>query len=160
MLRFLLSLLVCILTMNCANAFMLGSDVADMVTAPFSMHRTSGNEVMPKFMQRASDLFSEDSEDVDIAPYVKKLQQKVKSNFNPPAFEGTPTTVVLFKVSKNGRLESFKIIKSSNDELFDHAAVRAIQMSAPFDKFPDGFEKDILKIQFTFSKNTTSVNYF
>ncbi len=160
MVKLLLSLLVLMLSINATNAFMLGSDVADMVTAPFSMHRTSGNEVMPKFMQRASDLFSEDSEEVDIVPYIKKLQEKVKSNFNPPAFEGSPTTVVLFKVSRSGRLESFKVIKSSNNELFDHAAVRAIQMSAPFDNLPNGFEKDVLKVQYTFSKNAMSVNYF
>lgn len=158
--RVFLTLLVIFILSNPANAFMMGADVAEMVTAPFTLHRTNGNESMPKFMQKAEDLFTPEDEEVDLTGYIRILQQKVKDNFNPPQVEGSPTTVVLFKLTRTGRLDSYKVIKSSGDDLFDHASVRAIQMAAPFDYLPSGYEKDLLKIQYTFTKHGMSVNYF
>lgn len=140
---------------------MLGSDVAEMVTAPFMMHKTGDNDIpIPKTIQKAMDMFSADDEDVDLSGYVKVVQQKVFSNFKPQNIEGSPNVVILFKLTKRGRLDSYKIIKPSKDELFDHAAVRAIQMSAPFEHLPDDYEKELLKLQFTFTKHGISVNYF
>lgn len=139
---------------------MMGAELTDMVTAPFSMHKTSGNDVMPKFLQNSSDMLDKNLDDVDMSAYVKSLQQKIVSNFNPPKFVGSPTVVVFFKISNNGRLESCKIIKSSNDDLYDYAALKAVKMSAPFDYLPVGYEKDVLKIQLTITKNAMSLNYF
>ena len=158
--RFLFTLFVLCISVNAANALMLGSDITEMVTAPFSMHRTNGNEALPKFMQRATEMFATEDDEVDLSGYVKALQDKVKSNFNPPEIAGSPSVVILFKVGKMGRLESYKILKSSGDVLYDHAAVRAIQASAPFDYLPSEYEKELLKVQYTFSKHTMSVNYF
>lgn len=161
MVKRLLVLIITLQIVNSANAFMLGSDVTEMVTAPFSLHRTGDNDIpMPKSVQKAMDLFSTENEEVDLTSYIKEIQQKIKNNFNPPQVEGSPSTVVLFKLTRTGRLESFKIIKSSGDDLFDHAAARAIQMSAPFDYLPSEYEKDILKIQYTFTKHGMSINYF
>ena len=161
MLRLFLGILVSVFIVNSANAFMMGADVAEMVTAPFSLHKTGDNDIpVPKSVQKAMDLFSSDDEEVDLSGYMKILQQKVEDNFNPPEVEGSPTTVVFFKLTRTGRLDSFKVIKSSGNELFDHASVRAIQMSAPFDYLPSGYEKDLLKVQYTFTKRGMSVNYF
>lgn len=159
--RLFFVIFVLLLSVGSASAFMLGADVTEMVTAPFSLHRTGDNDIpVPKSVQKAMDLFSTDDDEIDLSGYIKELQEKVKSNFNPPQVDGSPTTVVFFKLTRTGRLDSFKIIKSSGDELFDHASVRAIQMSAPFDYLPSGYEKDLLKIQYTFTKHGMSVNYF
>ena len=161
MVKRLLVLIITLQIANSANAFMLGSDVTEMVTAPFTLHKTGDNEIpMPKSVQKAMDLFSTDEDDVDLTGYIKNLQQKIKTNFHLPEIQGSPTTVVLFKITRTGRIDSYKIIKSSGDELFDHASVRAIQMSAPFDYLPNEYEKDLLKIQYTFTKHGMSVNYF
>ena len=160
MLRVLLGIFVLFLSISSANAFMLGSDVTEMVTAPFSMHRTNGNEAMPRVMQRAMDMFEPEAEDVDLSGYVKVIQQKVISNFKPQQVEGSPNTVILFKITKRGRIDSYKVLKPSKDELFDYAAVRAVKISEPFEYLPDEYEKDILKLQFTFTKHGISVNYF
>lgn len=139
---------------------MMGADLSEMVTAPFSMHRTSGNEAMPRFMQTATEMFSADVEEVDMSGYVKVLQQKILSNFNPPKFEGSPSAVLFFKVSHNGRMESCKIIKSSGNELYDYAVVQSVKTSAPFEYLPSGYEGDVLKVQVTFTRNAMSINYF
>ncbi len=160
MIRYIFVILVILLFSNSANAFMMGSDITEMVTAPFTLHRTNGNESMPRFMQKAEELFTPEEEEVDLSGYIKAIQAKINSNFNPPEVEGSPSVVILFKITTRGRLDSFKILKSSGNELYDHAAVRAIQMSAPFDYLPSGYEKELLKVQYTFSKHATSVNYF
>jgi TonB family protein len=140
---------------------MMGADLTDLVTAPFSLHKTGDNDIpVPKTMQKAMDLFSSDEEEVDLSGYVKVVQQKVISNFKPQQVEGSPNTVILFKITNRGRIDSYKIIKPSKDELFDYAAVRAVQMSAPFEYLPDEYDKDVLKLQFTFTKHGISINYF
>lgn len=161
MIRHFLVLFLVFILANSANAIMMGADVTEMVTAPFSLHRTGDNDIpVPKTVQKAMDLFSADEDEVDLSGYVKAVQQKVKANYNPPQVEGSPNVVVFFKLTRMGRLESCKVIKSSGDMMFDHAAVRAIQMAAPFDYLPSNYEKDILKIQYTFTKSSMSVNYF
>ena len=72
MLRLFLGLLVSLLIVNSANAFMMGADVAEMVTAPFTLHKTGDNDIpVPKSVQKAMDLFSSDDEEVDLSGYVK-----------------------------------------------------------------------------------------
>ena len=161
MVKRLLAVVLTLQIATSAHAFMMGADVAEMVTAPFTIHKTGDNDIpIPKTVQKAMDLFAADDEEVDLSGYIKNLQDEVKANFVLPEIQGSPTTVVFFKVTRTGRLDSLKVIKSSGDELFDHASVRAIQMAAPFEYLPSGFEKDLLKIQYTFTKHGMSVNYF
>ena len=160
MIKHVFVLFLILLFVNPAKA-MMGADLTDLVTAPFSLHKTGDNDIpVPKSMQKAMDLFSPENEEVDLSGYVKTLQQKVISNFKPPQIEGSPSSVILFKITKRGRIDSYKVLKSSKEELFDYAAVKSVQMSAPFEYLPDDYEKDILKIQFTFTKHGISVNYF
>ncbi len=161
MVKRLLTVILTLQIATSAHAFMMGADVAEMVTAPFTIHKTGDNDIpIPKTVQKAMDLFATEDEEVDLSGYMKNLQNKVRANFNLPEVQGSPTTVILFKITRRGRLDSYKIIKSSGDDLFDHASVRAIQLSAPFDYLPSGYEKDLLKIQYTFTKHGMSVNYF
>ncbi len=89
----------------------------------------------------------------DFGPYMRDLQRKIKRNWEPPKGNESKRVVVLFKVSKDGRLLSSKILKSSGNERSDDAALKAVKLTAPFGPLPAGFNGNIVDIQFTFDYN-------
>ena len=87
---------------------------------------------------------------VDFKPYMRDLQSRIKMNWSPPISGRDKTVEILFKISKDGRLLSYEIQKSSGITEVDRAAVQAIQLTAPFRPLPEGFKGDSIDILFTF----------
>ena len=87
---------------------------------------------------------------VDFKPYMRELQRRIKMNWSPPISGRDKTVEILFKISKDGRLLSYEIQKSSGITEVDIAAVQAIQLTAPFRPLPEGFKGDSIDILFTF----------
>ena len=90
----------------------------------------------------------------DFDSYMKELKKDIKTNWNPPKGKENKTVVLLFKIAKDGNLISYKIHKSSGQANVDRAALKAIELTAPFRPLPEDFEGQNIDIQFTFDYRT------
>ena len=86
----------------------------------------------------------------DFGPYMRRLQNRIKLNWDPPKGNESKTVVLLFKIAKDGRLLSCRVHKSSGLPSADQAALKAVELTAPFDPLPVDFKGQNIDIQFTF----------
>lgn len=93
------------------------------------------------------------ADNVDFRPYMRRLQRRIKRNWEPPKGSETKKVVVLFKIGKDGSLLSSEIFKTSGDKAADKAALMAIAISAPYEPLPKTYTEESIDIQFTFDYN-------
>jgi len=86
----------------------------------------------------------------DFGPYMRELQRRIKLNWDPPKGNESKTVVLLFKIAKDGRLLSCRVNKSSGLPTADQAALKAVELTAPFRPLPADFKGQSIDIQFTF----------
>ncbi len=86
-------------------------------------------------------------------PYMRALESKIKQNWHPPKAEQSKRVVLYFKIGRRGELLSIKVTKSSGSQANDQAAIRAVQMSAPFRPLPPEHKDSSIDIDFTFDYN-------
>ena len=86
----------------------------------------------------------------DFGPYMRELQRRIKLNWDPPKGNESKTVVLLFKIAKDGRLISCRVNKSSGLPSADQAALKAVELTAPFRPLPADFKGQSIDIQFTF----------
>ena len=86
-------------------------------------------------------------------PYMEDVQQKIKANWNPPTIDVSNSTILLFKVGKNGELLQTNVKRSSGNEEVDKSAIEALEKAIPFKKFPDGVKLQNIDIEFSFDYN-------
>ena len=89
----------------------------------------------------------------DFGPYMKELQRRIKMNWTPPKGNESKRVVLLFSISRDGRLLSVKVHKSSGLPAADQAAIQAVQLTAPFRPLPPEYRDSSVDIQFTFDYN-------
>ena len=89
----------------------------------------------------------------DFGPYMRELQRRIKLNWDPPKGNESKRVVLLFKIAKDGRLLSCKVHKSSGLPSADQAALKAVELTAPFRPLPGDFKGQSIDIQFTFDYN-------
>ena len=89
----------------------------------------------------------------DFGPYMRELQRRIKLNWDPPKGNESKRVVLLFKIAKDGRLLSCRIHKSSGLPSADQAALKAVELTAPFRPLPADFKGASIDIQFTFDYN-------
>lgn len=88
--------------------------------------------------------------------YLQKMENKISGQWAPPplALEGEWVgAVIQFSVGKDGGIEfeSVKVEKSSGNNFFDQAAMRAVYAAHPFPPLPDGLNEDRLRVHFSFT---------
>ena len=86
----------------------------------------------------------------DFGPYMRELQRRIKLNWDPPKGNESKTVVLLFKIARDGRLLSCRVHKSSGLPSADQAALKAVELTAPFRPLPADFKGQSIDIQFTF----------
>lgn len=86
----------------------------------------------------------------DFGPYMRELQRRIKLNWDPPKGNESKTVILLFKIAKDGRLLSCKVNRSSGLPSADQAALKAVELTAPFRPLPADFKGQSIDIQFTF----------
>ena len=86
----------------------------------------------------------------DFGPYMRELQRRIKLNWDPPKGNESKTVVLLFKIARDGRLLSCRVNKSSGLPTADQAALKAVELTAPFRPLPADFKGQSIDIQFTF----------
>ena len=95
----------------------------------------------------------------DFGPYMRELQRRIKLNWNPPKGNESKRVVLLFKIAKSGRMLSCRVLKSSGLPAADQAALRAVELTAPFRPLPAEFRGQSIDIQFTFDYNVFGARY-
>jgi TonB family protein len=60
---------------------------------------------------------------------------------------------IQFSILKNGKVARLKLVASSGDFAFDHAAWAGITVSSPFPPFPSAFPGESLGLRMTFFYN-------
>ena len=96
----------------------------------------------------------------DFGPYMKELQRRIKMNWDPPKGNESKRVVLLFSISKDGRLLNVQVSKSSGVQAADRAAINAVQLTAPFKPLPAEFKGQKVDIQFTFDYNVFGANSY
>ncbi len=86
----------------------------------------------------------------DFGPYMRELQRRIKLNWDPPKGNESKTVVLLFKIARDGRLLSCRIHRGSGLPSADQAALKAVELTAPFRPLPADFKGQSIDIQFTF----------
>jgi protein TonB len=102
-----------------------------------------------------------------VAFYVDNWRRKIEriGNLNYPAEARQPRFVGVLRITvgikANGEVESVEINRSSGHKFLDQAAVRIVNLAAPFDRFPDNLrvDTDILYITrtWTFSRGDATL---
>jgi TonB family protein len=82
--------------------------------------------------------------------YLKELHRRIKHAWTPP-FGETRSAEILFRLKRNGKLSSIKLVASSGDSDADSAAMHAIAACAPFKALPADYPADYLDLQYTFN---------
>jgi TonB family protein len=93
----------------------------------------------------------------DFGPYMRELQRRIKRNWEPPKGNESKRVVLIFKVSRDGRMLSLRVFKSSGVAEADKAAINAVELTAPFSPLPPEYKGKDIDIQFTFDYNVFSV---
>ena len=96
----------------------------------------------------------------NFGPYMSDLQRRIKANWDPPRGDESKRVVLLFKIAKDGRLLSVKVVKSSGSQAADRAALAAVELTAPFRALPSDYRGSDVDIQFTFDYNVFGVNRY
>ena len=96
----------------------------------------------------------------DFGPYMRELQRRIKMNWDPPKGNESKRVVLLFKIAKDGRLLSCRIHKSSGLPSADQAALKAVELTAPFRPLPGDFKGQSIDIQFTFDYNVFNASRY
>ncbi|RMH22076.1 MAG: TonB C-terminal domain-containing protein [Acidobacteria bacterium] len=53
---------------------------------------------------------------------------------------------IYFRIHRDGSISDLQLVQSSGSEIFDQAALRAVEASAPLPRLPSGYKKDYLGI--------------
>ena len=101
---------------------------------------------------KSSNPIADDTPDM-FKGYMRRMQMKIKSNWEPPEQDTSKRVVVFYTIKKNGKLGSYKVLKTSGSRALDRAAIKALKKSEPFEPLPEGFTKDYVEVQFTFDYN-------
>lgn len=95
----------------------------------------------------------EDMKDAGWASYMKKMQHSIKANWNPPSENANSSTVLQYRVQKDGRITNIKIGKSSGNKRMDEAAIKALNDTSPLEPLPEFFTGKFVDVNFTFNYN-------
>ena len=83
--------------------------------------------------------------------YLNLIITKIANNWLNPLRGGRKiSTVIYFKIQKNGDVTDIKIEKSSGNKLFDQSAKRAVMASSPLPSLPESYTGDFLGVHFEF----------
>jgi TonB family protein len=96
-----------------------------------------------------------DTDDANYTPYTKVLKERIYRNwvYPPSARENLiqGSLVIAFRLNRNGTLVACKIVQSSEHEILDAFALRAIKCANPFPQFPETITVHFLNINATFA---------
>ncbi len=79
--------------------------------------------------------------------YLDRILAQISQNWlRPPVGGKIEQAVIYFRVQRDGRLTDLRLATASGSEIFDQAALRAVQASSPLPPLPKGYQRDFLGI--------------
>ncbi len=78
--------------------------------------------------------------------YLAIVSGKIRQNWNPPPGARELRARVAFRIYRSGIVLEPKLEQGSSNFYFDQAAMRAILMSSPFPRLPEGFGREFVDI--------------
>lgn len=98
-------------------------------------------------------------QEVNLAPYLARLKTKVEGAWDPNMDSAYSQVVLNFSILKNGTLNNLNVARSSGQAAIDQAALNAVQQAASgFEPLPEGYQREALHIEFTFTVRAGSAN--
>jgi TonB family protein len=95
--------------------------------------------------------------DLDFRAYLQKVSTAIRSSwyFLVPqkARDRKGNLTIEFAVLPDGKIATMKLVSSSDDDLLDRAAWKAIRAAAPFPALPKEFTRPNLKLRYRFFYN-------
>jgi TonB family protein len=97
-----------------------------------------------------------DGEDFRFDYYLEIIRERVSFNWSPPPVTGQSGMIatVYFRVSRNGKVTNVRVEQTSGFDLFDKAALRAVNQSGPLPPLPAGFDGSYLGVHFEFQQTS------
>ncbi|MBS1954471.1 MAG: TonB family protein [Cyanobacteria bacterium SZAS-4] len=86
-----------------------------------------------------------------LVSYLRDVHRRIKHAWTPGVDDITGSAQIMFRLRKNGRLVSMKLIRSSGESDTDDSAMHAITACAPFKPLPPEFTADYLDLLYTFN---------
>ncbi len=86
-----------------------------------------------------------------LVAYLRDIHRRIKHAWVPNVDDITGSAQIMFRIRKNGRLVSIKLLRSSGESDTDDSAMHAITASAPFKPLPPEFTAAYLDLQYTFN---------
>lgn len=101
-------------------------------------------------------------ESVNFGPYMAKLKSRIRRNWIAPVAKNARGTILEFLVFRDGSVSGLRVVRSSGSFALDQSALDTVSQTSPFDPLPDAYQKDFIKINFTFDLNVFGgeVTYF
>lgn len=92
---------------------------------------------------------------IDYGPYLVDLKRRIKNRWSVlKGYENNLVTVG-FKVHKDGTISDLKLLRPSEYDISDLAALHAVQKSAPFRPLPKDETNESIDIEIFFDFNNT-----
>lgn len=86
-----------------------------------------------------------------LVSYLRDVHRRIKHAWTPGVDDITGSAQIMFRIRKNGRLVSMKLMRSSGESDTDDSAMHAITACAPFKPLPAEFTADYLDLLYTFN---------
>ncbi|HEY9676739.1 MAG TPA: TonB family protein [Drouetiella sp.] len=83
--------------------------------------------------------------------YLREVHRRIKKAWIPGTDDTTSSAQIMFRLRKNGRLVSMKLLHSSGSPETDESAMHAVTASAPFKPLPQDFPAESLDLLYTFN---------
>ena len=97
-----------------------------------------------------------------IQNYMTNLQKRIKKNWHPVTKLKNYSAIAKFTIDQNGNAQNLKFKEKTGNEEADSIAIRAIELSSPFDKpdfsqFLDSSQEEIeIEFSFDFRRHTAN----
>jgi periplasmic protein TonB len=84
-------------------------------------------------------------------PYIAELNRRIDQSWQRISLDKGRRAEVKFVVDRQGQLAQLQLVRSSGDDEADRSALRAVQISAPFDPLPQGATENYLIVNINFN---------
>lgn len=84
--------------------------------------------------------------------YVQSIKKKLDSNWNVTSgFSNRIYAQVVFTIKKDGNIQEAQVEEGSGNDIFDRAALRAVESASPLPPLPSGFDEPDLRVHVRFT---------
>ena len=120
---------------------------------PINLKKAANPFRYPVVSKENTNNSAKTTEQIDLQPYMQEVIERTNANWKPPKTPYSVEVIVAFKISKDGRLLSSQIKKSSGISEVDASALRAVEITAPFRPLPYDYNGQSVDIQMKLNQN-------